>query len=376
MQIVSKEIVGKSEDLQKAVYITCLSSDIDYVEREVLPQFDEYGIEYLLSVKTAELCREHNYYENAENKIACSICGVFVFSPAYQAAEEVCKQAYFYEIGLFEGKNLAIYPYLISAKSAEMQNFLLDKPISLIQASEDVLKIIEEIKKHDGMQAPFFKDNPTLNKYVAKRVIYVKFVVLLNISLSTLKEIYSSDEWDKDDAKFSVFDAKQMIDLLFSEINTGITMLSFGSEKIYDNSSFTPYFDEAAKIYYDYPARFDKASKPKALEESGVGSGMEGKGVATTVKMEFYIPVNQLLGTSFKPFISINKRGRFKHPHIRKILLMGQGAEYDPGYISIYPVKSGYRVYFLLPMTERCICDISGEELDTYGKKCNFVFPK
>jgi hypothetical protein len=372
MQIVSKEVIGRPDDLTKAVYITCLAQDQSYVESEILPPLDEYGIAYLLTVKTAAACEEYSYYENTEIKISRCSCGIFVFSPAYQEAEDICRQCYFYEIGLFEGTKLDIYPFLISPKSPQMQNFLLDKPISLIQASYDISKIIEEIRKYDNMQEPFFKNNPALNKVVSKRVMYVKFVVLLNISVSTLKNIWNSEEWDKSSFKSAEFDSKEMIDLLFSEINTGITLLSFGSEKIYDNQSFAPYFDETEKIFYDYPAKFDKASKPKALEDDV----SDEKNIATTVKMEFYIPVNMLLGASFKPFIAINKRGQWKHSHIREILLSDLGAGYDSEYIKIYPTKSGYRLYFLLPMTERCISEISGEALQTYGKKCNYVFPK
>lgn len=263
MQIVSKEVIGRPDDLTKAVYITCLAQDQSYVESEILPPLDEYGIAYLLTVKTAAACEEYSYYENTEIKISRCSCGIFVFSPAYQEAEDICRQCYFYEIGLFEGTKLDIYPFLISPKSPQMQNFLLDKPISLIQASYDISKIIEEIRKYDNMQEPFFKNNPALNKVVSKRVMYVKFVVLLNISVSTLKNIWNSEEWDKSSFKSAEFDSKEMIDLLFSEINTGITLLSFGSEKYMITSPLPPILTRPKKYFTITPRSLIRQASPK-----------------------------------------------------------------------------------------------------------------
>lgn len=365
--VINKEVIKEDTYRQGGILVCYLDNEQERVNECILNSLENAGYRVHTLEINLENCCDLHFLFDAHEKIKNAACGIFVFS--HNLDEDIyliCRQTFYYVMGMMGGKKKNIYPFSLSNEPGEINNLLKGTPISDLHGINEVEKLLVKLKIPREI---YFKD-PELNKLVMKRIKRVKITATLSIKRDTMKWIWEHG-WKKEKKKFND-ELKTMIDELYEGLRVGASIIKFGKYSTIRQNPFIPYFAESELLYIDSPAQYDKGILPKPIEDFEFYSryGKSNANIATTIRLEFIIPVHDILGTAFKPFVMIkSKKYKWKKEHLNIIL-----TNHDSNNHCI-KVNEGIdeKVYFLLPMTTTN----HGQEIDAmYGTDCNTLFPQ
>jgi hypothetical protein len=278
-----------------------------------------------------------------------------------------------------ESKGIKVFPFILESPGEDsMRNFLQDKPIAYVQGASNAEDLLKSVKKLNLAVELYFK-NPEIDKYVIRHIKHVRITVIMNIRRNTLRGIWESPSWNKDQDQGEDY-IKSMTDALFEDLKTGATVMRFGKQEVLSHPAYMPYINEGGMIYFNSPAQYDKTTKPKPVNENESANVEQTENeIVTTIRMEFTIPVHEILGTTFKPFLSLSIRSIWKLEHIVELVHADNdaGGLFDPDTIKAFRDKNENKIYFLLPLDKnKCVVDAGDEARERYGRQSNFIFPK
>lgn len=373
MQVINTEVMKKENFKQGGILICYIKDDYQQICENILHYLDTAGYIYYLLEMTPESCQELYFQYDAEEKIQKAECAIFIYSPIYQNKKYLaCQQMFYYIMGRIESRQKEVYPFLLNMESKKMKDSLRGKPKFVeTQWTNSTQTVINQIKKLKVSKELYFKDNPSLNTQVLPRIKQVKITAILHIYQDILK--WAWDEgMDDIHSEFDESSERRMIDDLYRNLKVGAIVIRFGKAETIMQPAFSPYLPESRIILFDSPAHYDKTILPKPIEGSGFNLVSDAtaneRKISSTIRLEFLVPVHDILGTSFKPYILISKESYWKRNHLLALIKDTMVNE-----STIKSIDKENKLYFLLPIYT---IDPGQEINDMVGMNCNFIYPK
>lgn len=324
------------------------------------------GIKYFLSLKMRENLENPVYLDLCDENIKRASAAVIVLDDAMLSDPDFLAIT-MYECGLVMAGNSAgrkklflidggISPKLMS----EVFNHL---PVRSVQLStfDAVVAVIDEYRV---LPKNFF-DLDT-NRFSNPRIFYVQMDVMMQIRYGSLKRVCDRYQ-DEDEVTVD-----EILDDLEKYVSTGLTFFHFEKEEHRDHPSLWPYRKEMAIVCRDFPVR-NVFNKVKLCSFSAITVETDPSDIVATLKMEFIFPNNEVLGTTFKPFMQVE--GNKLVAEDLAMMLTDDGVRAE----TVKKVRENgkTRVYYPLNVDDRRLeCEVSEELAQKYGRKANYVFPK
>ena len=380
MQIISKETIVNESYLSGNIVVCFMKEDAEAVKKEIIVPLERRGYRCILLEQTAEACQEFHYLNSVKEKIIKAQCGIIVLSEALMNENNnSCLQSIFYEYGIMESKDISVFPYILNLTPEHCEELFQGKPFSYIQGAQQIERIFAGVDALKLSKEDYF-DDYELNQLVLERIKYVRITSTINIKRETLLQIWSDNEngWEEQEADFNHENMLYMINKLCEELRVGALVVRFGKDATLSQDCFSPYIEESKRILYDSPAKYEKIITPKWIEQSAKFDVSGPNDIVTTMKLEFLVPVHDILGTSYIPYISAKKTSRWKPVHLLKVIKDSYPSAEDSKAVDLAEAKTMKAekeniLYFLLPApTTNMEVDLS----DTYGRKCNFIYPQ
>lgn len=147
--------------------------------------------------------------------------------------------------------------------------------------------------------------------------------------------------------------------------------MHFGKLQLLNRGDFWPYFDEMNDLLIDFPVK-SVVNKIKILKKEFEDNN-EDSDVVATIKMEFIIPNNEVLGATFKPYFQIDNN-EIKPNDIIELLRDDDVTEES---ICVVKENSKRRIYYSMNVDEKRLENELRTDLEEiYGKMSNYVYPK
>lgn len=382
MRVISRDIVDKNAYINSVVPVLALEEDADYAREQVVKPLLDNEYQVVLIEHTQELCQSLGFANRVRRLIGSVRCAIPVLSKSLLLARnERARQMLYFEVGLLESQGSAIYPFLADISDQQLEELIKGKPIANIQGVRDIEKILRLLGETSVPREIYLKDHQ-LNSLAVTRIHHARLTAIVDVWRSTLANIFHSEgaRWTRGNAEFDDSIVTAMVDSLFADLNVGVLVLRFGRKETLEQEAFAPYRAESELIYFDSPAQFEKTIAPKHLEyelDKALAGRLDDE-IATTIRCEFHIPVHEVLGTSFQPYLGVKNKSRWKPEQLYTLLaLSGKGLA--GGFVlekkdtRIDPVGTEKRLYFTLPGPT---AEIDEELRDRYGARCNFIYPK
>jgi len=315
------------------------------------------------------------FYERLYDIAYGIFAAIVVFSPRMvdeKTKEQYkdCMKASFYEMGFYKAVCSTVYPLLLEGTDpslhAELRHryekeWILKNLQCATDNEEDIKKLVNELvgKYSNYRNISYLGEDFISNRTIYERISTAKFTFIMRIKTETLMKVCNSIG-DMDDA----FDEPYLIELmryLYGEIKVGALVIRFGETYGLEQAALEPYRSEGAIL-----------CKPVGKESSFSFDFGESDmdGIFVKIKAELYIPVHDVLGVAFKPYFHVDELAEKWDVNLLKILLEQDAIQ------SICTSKDNKKIYFLLPLTEMNLLDVDGVDIEEYGDRCNFVYPK
>ncbi len=269
-----------------------------------------------------------------------------------------------YESGVILGQSKNLYVLNNNISKDGMEKYI-KSPINIVQLTNKE-KVIEAIDKSEYLPKNLFSDDE-VNKYSKDRIFYISLLVMMDIKLGTVKKIQKRLNTILDE-EISYKDALKSLE---DSLSTGVTVLNFGKSEIFKSPGLWPYEKETEILEKDFPVRsaFNKIKVFKSDFNNAEGD----TDIVATIKMEFIIPNNEVLGVSFKPFFQIEDNSIIPNDVIE--LLVSDGLNKES--IKVMPHNDNYRIYYTMNCDNGSMnCDIIESLKNKYSQTCNFIYPK
>jgi hypothetical protein len=381
MRVISRDIVEKEGFIRGIIPVFSLLEDAEEVNAKIVEPLTCLGYKAEQIEHVAALCQSLTFAQKVRDVIKHSRCGILVFSKALLKAEnDICRQMMFYEFGQMEGQRSDIYPFLLDASSNDLEQLFKGMPVANVQGVDSLEKILAALAATKVPKERYLEDL-ALNNLVAQRIKHVRLTVIFDIWQSTLRTIWCDDEigWGEPGGSFDEKAIETMIESLFDDLQVGALVVRFGKKETIEQEPFFPYLEESGQILFDSPAQFEKTTSPKHLEydlEKPLFDSDDS--ILTTIKLEFHIPVHDILGSSYAPYLSVKHKSRWKTQQLQ--LLLAESGKGLAGGFSLTAdemhAQRGAResrLYFILPGPTVALDD---DLVSSYGKTCNYIFPK
>jgi hypothetical protein len=381
MRVISKSVVPRSEFIKSTLPVFALAADEQAVRQQLMEPLRAQGFAARLVLHEPEHCQSLPFVNELRALMAESRCGIMVFSRALlQEQYRPCHQMLFYEYGLLEGQGAQVYPLLLDATANELKPIFSEKPLANVQGVADLAQICEQLQALHQPRECYFA-NPELNNLVLERVRHVQLTVIVDIWRSVLLDIWTAAPklWAREKTAYDQDVEQLMLDKLFEHLRLGVQVLRFGKQETFVQEAFAPYLPESVAIEFDSPAQFDKTIEPKRMEyEHEIQAAGATDIIARTLKLEFVVPVHDVLGTSYMPYLEIKLRSPWKIEHLKQLLIqsgrgLAGGIVLNPEDCMSQECSEVYRLYFLLPAPT---VDVDEPLRAHYGRRCNFIYPK
>ena len=369
---VFKEFVFKER--LNHILVSYIKDDADAVKKHIIEPIENAGHRVVVWEKDTNGF-ESGYYEHIDSIASEISCAVVVFSTRIiceQTKEKYkeCVKALFYETGFFSSIGIETWPFLLESQ-IEGQNDplfggLVDKySKSILQSKQFVtvgnfntlIKKMERYKNQYYFGKDFFDD-----ENINKRISIVKLTLTMPIGVAALNEISLAKGMSENHPEYH----KELVNHLLDDVRVGVTIINFGESETLRLASYKPYLDEGRYLFRDM-IKDERFNKTDFADD-------DSKDVFVTLKIELYVPVHDILGVVFKPYFYVNNlTSKWRVKYLKSLL------EADRIQSVNISKKDGKKVYFMLPLGERCKIDLQAmEDIDVaeYGQLCNFLFPK
>jgi len=339
------------------------------VTSNLLPSINHYinelesrGIKYYLSVKSKDNLSNVFFTRMCEQNIKKSGKAILLLDDETLNDKESYNFA-MYESGLIMSEEKTLF--LVNYMSKEVINTLfINSPIKNAQLStfEGVFK---EVDKFIMLPKNLF-NNQKIDAYSSKRIFYIKLLTMLDIRYGGLKKIYERLKERESDIEIS-----DVFSMLEESVSTGVKLMHFGKLQLLNRGDFWPYFDEMNDLLIDFPVK-SVVNKIKILKKEFEDNN-EDSDVVATIKMEFIIPNNEVLGATFKPYFQIDNN-EIKPNDIIELLRDDDVTEES---ICVVKENSKRRIYYSMNVDEKRLENELRTDLEEiYGKMSNYVYPK
>lgn len=347
---------------KKQLYVTWFEED-RALAQPVLKLLSERGTAYVSNERSAEGCRHDDYVHNTLDKISgCSVGLVMLSKAMFREDNLELQQLLWYEIGLMLSRDIRLCVFFLDIPPQERNDYLHTTPIRQIQGTDSPEDLMEMLRANEVQEMVFYED-PELNYYASKRIRYTRITTMFNIYREDFRRIFKEVQRADDDVE----DENELLTELLAELRIGCTVFRFNDIKKL-KGELAPYFPEIDTIVRDYPISQNYA-KPKLMNQDS------SPDILATIQAEIVLPVHNLLGVTFKPFLAVPRGSHFKTSHLELILRSNtKGAADDPDRVDAAVIKENreHRVYFLMEMTEH---DVE-ERFAQYGTRFNYLWPQ
>lgn len=372
MFVYDQAPLKSAAERKKQLYVTWFEEDSELAQ-PIVQALSERGTAVVLDQRSLVVCQHNDYIQMAMDRISTCNVGLVMLSKAVFAPEnQILQQVMWYEIGFMMSLGMKLVIFFLDIPPRERNDYLNTTPVRQVQGTDSIESLMEIIEANDVQEKVFYED-AELNRYASRRINYYRLTTLFNIYKKDMDAIFD-DIYDPDDDEYEIGEAEgtaeadvllqkakqQMLTEMLSELGCGCTVLSFNHEENL-NGALEPYFPEVHTIVRDYPIHQDY-TRPKLMSQEASSE------IYATVQAEFILPVHALLGVTFKPFLSMGRRSRFRPDHITRII------ESNGGGTDIVVMKKAkeQRLYFLLEMYKM----ESWEEFAAYGTWLNHIWPQ
>lgn len=342
------------------LYISLNESKLEEC-REFLDELDKYGFNYYLYVKSKENLDNDFLVEKSIYNCLKADVGIIVLDDETLNDPQMYNYT-MHEAGVLIGKKLMLYN---GGLSLESLNLFSKSPIRDVQlASKE--NIIEAVKNFITLPLNIFKDE-SIDCYTRNRIFYVKFVVMLDLRYNSLLKIYERLSKVRDDITLN-----DVYTMLEESVMTGIRVLHFGQKISFENIGYWPYHQEMKRLDLDFPLR-SMFSKIKTFKKIECGEKVDPTDLVGSIKMEFVVPNNEILGVSFLPFFEIQDNDIT--PSDLVTILVDDGLKKEQIVKKI--VDDKVRVYFPLNIEDgRLFYDAKDDVKEEYSETVNYFYPK
>lgn len=356
---LKEEIKDASKDLFYFISVAKASSEKILF---FLSELDSRGIRYFLSLKCEENLNNPVYLKLCEENIKRASVAIMILDDVMICTPEFLNLT-MYECGIVTASAKKIYLVDNGISAKAMNEIFVQLPINSMQLS-NFTDVVATIDKYRTLPKNLFEKRE-INEYANGRIFYIRMIVMMDIRFGSLKKIYD---------RFSGYGdvtMKDILDELEQDISTGLTFMHFEKEERRNHVCLWAYRDETVTVCRDFPVR-NAFNKIKVFNSSFQNKSKDTDVVAT-LKMEFILPNNEMLGTTFKPFLQIDDNTIMSNDLIN--MLLDDGVSMDT--IKVVKVGGVVRVYYPLNLGNHNMeCDINDELSLKYGKTANYVFPK
>ena len=337
------------ENKNSFIYISVYEKDIDKYQ-SFIDEIKIEGFNYFLFVKNEINVNNKYLVEQSIEMLKKSDIGILILDDNLIFNSELYRYTIL-EAGILIDKTLMI----CSDLSNDGVKKFMESPIRDIELSNRKM-ILKAIEEHLFLPTDLFK-NQDIDAYTRNRIFYDRFIVMLDIRYKIINKLYKRLN------RVEEVTLKETFDKFSESVKTGTTFISFGKKSHLDNPYLWPYYEELKPLEIDFPVRHvvNKIMvMPKGIEDEN-----EDEDVVATIKMEFIVPNNNLMGASFQPFFEVDG--------INPDLLIE--ALVDDG-ISIDDIrKYDNRIYFPINCNDMTT-EVLDELKEKYGNNCCFIYPK
>ena len=358
MHIAHKEEIHDAT--RDVLYYISVSEKSKLKIRPYLNELYARGLEYFLAVKSKNDLENPVMMRLCEENIKKASVAIFVLDDEMMAVPEFLNLTLF-ECGVISSCQKEVY---LVNNSTDKEKFIAafnELPIREMQLTS-FEAVIEDIDSRRTLPQNLFAEK-AVNEYANERIFYIRMLISLDIHYGSLEKIYNRLEGGET--------MEYILERIQRDVSAGLTFFHFEKAERRGHACMWPYRDEMQTLCLDFPVR---NSFPKLkLCKMSFEDENEETDIVATYQLELVLPNNELLGSSFKPFLMVGNSIILASD--LEDMLVREDVARDA--IKVVKQDRVKRVYFPLSVNGHNLdCEIDEKLLENYGKTCNYVFPK
>ena len=276
--------------------VTFLSADKENVQ-PLLEFLDKNGYEYIKNELAMHTVLKNSYLSNIERELdSCGCCILYLTNNFNDPKYRVLKNNILYQVGYLDARREDIItPFIEKGSSVNLSGtpLMTANTISTYKEILDMLQDSGDRFRSIVMQNKFY-DDQELNYLTKDRIEYRRLLVSLEISKRSFKNAFA--KYRSKTGERST-DEKLFVNVLRDNLTCGARIISFGTKSRL-TTHLSPYANEMECINtVDFPKSFTCSHLYKEINEKEKGN------LKAKYLLEIILPIHNLLGVNFKPFV-------------------------------------------------------------------------